>query len=436
MSAILFEILTAYAFVWATINVYNIYPLLRHNVEVNLKRRRAKYELPDKLPTISILIPAYHEENVLEFTIKSIFNADYPRKLIDVIILTERDDTGTFQVVKRLMEKYGVRHVHVEESEEPRGKPRALNAGLKHVKGEIIGVIDAEDIIDHRLFKEVVAMLSSNLDAVQGVLDMTNDRDGFKNMHLRAEYRYWYKTVIPAIIYSDFPVPLGGTTNFFKRSVLHELKGWDPYNLTEDFDLGLRLYNEHKKVGAIYDMLKERESRSMFHNKYELGIMRSRTKEESPITWMGWLKQRTRWQRGKIQTMKKVVKKPPSGVKRKAHSVMASLIPHLGPINLTGIAFSAYAFFSGMFMPFWLSYIFYFNMFMVVFYAVMQGKSYFDVVHKNRKHRLRNAMFVGITTPIYWVFQWIADLRAIKQEYVDKQIFWEKTEHFGTNIKK
>ena len=433
---VLLSILSAYTAIWAAINVYNVYPLIAYNLNRRFGRRYAKYRLPDKLPTISILVPAYHEGNVLEHSVKSIFKADYPADLIDVIILTESDDHTTTKIAKQLVKDCGTRHVHIEETEEPRGKPRALNVGLRHVRGEIVGVVDAEDIIARRLFKEVVAMIYSGFDAVQGVLDMTNDRDGFKNMHLRAEYRYWYKTYIPALVYSNFPVPLGGTTNFFKRSILHELNGWDPYNLTEDFDLGIRLYNEHKKIGAVYDMLKGRESRSLFHNKYELGLMKSVTKEESPITWIGWLKQRTRWQRGKIQTLRKVMKKPPERSEQKAHSIAMSLVPHLGLINITGIAFSVYVLFSRIVLPAWIYYIFYFNLAMILFYSVMQGKSYFDVVHKNRKHKLRNAVFIGLTTPAYWFLQWIADLRAIKQEYVDRRIFWEKTEHVGVNMKR
>jgi cellulose synthase/poly-beta-1,6-N-acetylglucosamine synthase-like glycosyltransferase len=392
--------------------------------------------LPRKLPKISILLPAYHEESVLPYSIRRIFQSDYPPKLIEVIVLTEKDDVGTINTARNLVDEYGIRHLHVEEGDLPRGKPRALNFGLDHVTGSVVGVIDAEDIIDRKLFKKVISLMNSGYDAVQGVLDMTNDRDGFMNMHLRAEYRYWYRVYMPALTYSDFPVPLGGTTNFFKRDVLEELEGWDPYNVTEDFDLGIRLYNAHKKVGIAFDMLGKRPNSRIFRNKYNFSMMNSTTLEESPTTFMGWLRQRTRWQRGKIQTLKKIVNAPPSAPLNKIHSVMMSLVPHMGPINLTGIVYSVFVFFSGIPMPPWIYYVFGFNMAMIGFYCVMQGYGYFTAVHKNRRHRLRKAVFVGVTTPIYWVMQWAADVRAIKHEYLGARVFWEKTAHSGAHIKK
>lgn len=342
MSSLLFIIMLAYTLVWFSINIYNIFPLINYYIVGRRKEDKPDYVLPKDLPSISILIPAYREELVLGNCISRIFESDYPTELLDVIILTERDDQGTMAIAHELSKKYGIKHVQVEESIEPKGKPRALNFGLRHVRGDIVGVIDAEDIIAKELFREVALMMSSGYDAVQGVLDMVNDRDGYMNMHLRAEYRYWYHTYLPALQYSNFPIPLGGTTNFFRRSVLKDLEGWDPYNVTEDFELGLRLYNEHKRVGNIYDMLKDRRAQSIFRNNYKFSLLESVTQEESPTTMSGWLRQRTRWQRGKIQTFRKIAKKPPQAATSKLHSIMMSLIPHLGPINLTGIAYSLY----------------------------------------------------------------------------------------------
>lgn len=436
MYAILFAILLTYTAIWSSINLYNLYPLLNYYARRKGPLRSRAYNLPRNLPRISILLPAYHEESVLPYSIKRIFESEYPLALLEVIVLTEKDDVGTSKIAKGLVNKYGIRHLHVEEENFPRGKPRALNFGLKHVTGSIIGVIDAEDIIDRKLFKKVVSLVNSGYDAVQGVLDMTNDRDGFTNMHLRAEYRYWYRTYLPALVYSNFPVPLGGTTNFFKRGVLTELEGWDPRNVTEDFDLGIRLYNEHKKVGIAFNMLGKRPSGEIFRDKYNFSMMKSVTLEESPTTLMAWLRQRTRWQRGKIQTLKKVIKGPSITPSNKFHSIMMSLVPHMGPINMSGIVYSVLLFFSGILLPAWIYYVFGFNMAMAVFYCIMEGYGYFTAVHKNRGHRLLKAMFVGATTPVYWTMQWVADIRAIKHEYFGTRIFWEKTEHLGAHIKK
>ncbi len=429
-------VLLIYTAIWLSVNLYNLYPMLNYYLRKDRSIASERgYKLPKRLPKISILLPAFHEELVLPYSVKRIFESDYPSRLLEVIVLLEKDDVGTIVVANSLIKKYGIKHLKIEEEDLPRGKPRALNFGLKHITGSIVGVIDAEDIIDKKLFKKVVTLIDSGCDAVQGVLDMVNDRDGFTNMHLRAEYRYWYRIYMPALTYSNFPVPLGGTTNFFKSNLLKKLKGWDPFNVTEDFDLGIRLYNEHKKVGIAFDMLGKRSGSSIFHDKYKFSMMNSVTLEESPLTFKGWLRQRTRWQRGKIQTLKKIIKNPPDSFINKVHSGMMSLVPHMGFINITGILFSIFVFFTNTPLPLSIYYLFGFNIMMFVFYCVMQAYGYYTAVHKNRKHRLQKAVFVGLTTPIYWVIQWAADMRAIKHEYFGSKVFWEKTAHAGAHIK-
>lgn len=403
---IILVILVIYGFLWSLANVYNVYPLFNyHVISRKIKKTRRKHELPKHLPKISILLPAYHEEGILPYSIERIFETNYPKRLIEVLILMEKDDFETVKVAEILSKKYEIRHLKVKAYGLPRGKPRALNFGLKYVTGNIVGVIDAEDVIDRNLFNKVTSLISSGYDVVQGILDMTNDKDGFMNMHMRAEYRYWYKFYMPSLMLSSFPVPLGGSTNFFKREVLREMKGWDPFNVTEDFDIGLRMYNKQD---------------------YKISMIKSTTREESPTTFVSWLKQRTRWQRGKIHTLRKILKNPPSEIEKKFHSFMISMLPHMGVINLTGFAFSVFAVISRVILPLWLYPLFIFNGAMLIFYIVMHGYNYFKALRKSRKRRLIKSVLIALTLPIYWFAQWISDFRAIKQEYFGSTIFWEK----------
>ena len=418
-------IIALYNFAWGTINIYNYYPLIRNKI----KKHTENEEITElqSWPKISVLVPAYKEKEVLERCIKKLYEADYPGDKIDVILITEKDDNETNEIAERLKGKYSLKHVVVEETKEPKGKPRALNQGLKHAEGDIVGVIDAEDIISTDLFKKVAHKIEKeNFDVVQGILDMVNDYDGWKNLQFRAEYGYWYRIYLPALAKLGFPVPLGGTTNFIKRKVLEELCGWDAYNVTEDFDLGLRIYNEEK----ILDTNKSGE----FKDKYKIGIFNSITKEESPITWRYWIRQRTRWQRGKIQTLKKYLKNPPRGINKKFHTFMACLSPHFGPINLSGISLSIYALINNIPLPTPVQELTYFNLGALGCYMYMQAKGYLDATkNENVKNRKIKALVCAITLPAYWFMQWVADFRAIKQEYIERKIFWEKTKHEGRN---
>src|ERR1700676_5318560 len=76
------------------------------------------------------------------------------------------------------------------------------------------------------------------------------------------------------------PIPLGGTSNHFRRSTLQAMGAWDPYNVTEDADLGIR----------------------MFREGYTVRVLESNTFEEANSDFVNWMKQRSRWLKGYLQT--------------------------------------------------------------------------------------------------------------------------------------
>ncbi|EQD64948.1 glycosyl transferase, group 2 family protein [mine drainage metagenome] len=241
-------VVAAYNTVWAGINAYNFSALLRRErpsetdpENLNLIRRDAS-----ALPKISILLPAYHEANVLRKSVGALYNSDYPREKFEILLLLEHDDPNTINTAAQLSMEYSNVRTILVSSKHYKNKPNALNHGLFLSTGNIIGVIDAEDIVEKELLLKVAYNIDQRkYDIVQGVLDMTNDSDGWKNLMQRAEYAYWFKYTLPGLEASGLPVPLGGTTNFFRRNILESLNGWNPNNLTEDFELGIRLYNHN-----------------------------------------------------------------------------------------------------------------------------------------------------------------------------------------------
>ncbi len=150
-------VLLIYTAIWLSVNLYNLYPMLNYYLRKDRSIASERgYKLPKRLPKISILLPAFHEELVLPYSVKRIFESDYPSRLLEVIVLLEKDDVGTIVVANSLIKKYGIKHLKIEEEDLPRGKPRALNFGLKHITGSIVGVIDAEDIIDKKLLRSLI----------------------------------------------------------------------------------------------------------------------------------------------------------------------------------------------------------------------------------------------------------------------------------------
>lgn len=417
--------------VWGLVNLYNFYPLFRSR----FAGVRDWYDPswfqalpPQEVPTITVIVPAYREEVTLRNCVESLRSCAYPPEKLEVLVATEADDPETGWLAHQLSrELEGVKHIVVANTTQPRGKPRALNYALKQARGDIIGVIDAEDVVDRRLFQMVVYYIKERkADAVQGVLDMANDHDGWLNMQFRAEYAFWFRRFLPSLVRTGFAVPLGGTTNFFRRQVLEEMGGWDPYNVTEDFELGLRLFSQERRLEVAGPVT---------HRHFRTVTISAVTREESPRALTSWLRQRTRWQRGKLQTLRKVLTQPPRGLRKQFHLLMAASSVHIATFNMLGIALSLTHGFGHFHGPLPLKLLWAFNMAAVGGYMGLQAAGYLEATRGERvRARGARALLCSLSLPGYWCLQWLADLRALKQEFIDRRVFWEKTAHEGRHL--
>ena len=105
-------------------------------------------------------------------------------------------------------------------------------------------IYDAEDRPDHdqlRLAAEGFAAAPPDVVCLQAPLDYHNHDHNWLTRFFTVEYNFWFDLLLPGLVRSRFPVPLGGTSNHLRVAPLRALGGWDPYNVTEDADLGLRL---------------------------------------------------------------------------------------------------------------------------------------------------------------------------------------------------
>ena len=178
--------------------------------------------------------------------------------------------------------------------------------------------------------------------------------------------------------------------------------------------------------------------------KFKVGMINSITYEESPVTWEGWLRQRTRWQQGKIQTFRKILRKfrensgeATRNFPKTCAVIMECSVAHLGFINILGISLSIYAFMANM--DFGLAkFLMLYNLGSVIYYSILHGIGYYMAVRNEKTSKIElliSTLEVALTTPFYWIPQWIADLRAMKREYIDRSSDWEKTQHHGKHIK-
>ena len=243
---------------------------------------KSRPELPERLPSVSILIPLHDESSILSALLKRIELLSYPKTLLDVILIVEAGDTRTRDHLDASRLPVWMR-VLVVPPGKITTKPRALNYALPFCQGEIVGIYDAEDAPHPEQISQVVANFAvqpERVACIQAVLDFYNARANALSKFFAIEYATWFRLILPGIARLGFAIPLGGTSVFFRRNVLEKLHGWDAHNVTEDADLGIRL----ARAG------------------YSTMLINSVTLEEANNSVWPWIKQRSRWLKGYLIT--------------------------------------------------------------------------------------------------------------------------------------
>jgi cellulose synthase/poly-beta-1,6-N-acetylglucosamine synthase-like glycosyltransferase len=233
------------------------------------------------LPVYSVIIPLRGEARMVDQLLSAIEGLHYPADKLDVIIAVEADCHGTRAAITAREHRIQITVVPVAPSE-PRTKPKALNVALPLARGQYTVIYDAEDRPDAdqlRCALQAFRTAGNELACVQARLCM----DTTASWHARfftAEYAGQFDFFLPRLAAFDLPLPLGGSSNHFRTKTLRDVGGWDPYNVTEDADLGMRL----ARLG------------------YRCGVIDSTTYEEAPANIRRWLGQRSRWFKGWMQT--------------------------------------------------------------------------------------------------------------------------------------
>jgi len=240
-------------------------------------------ELPDdRLPVYTVIAALYREASSVGGLLSAIERLDYPPEKLDVIIAVEADDPETPAAIAARVTRVPITVVSVPAAG-PRTKPKALNVALPFARGTFTVIYDAEDRPEPNQLRRALQAFHAagdGLACVQARLCIDNTADSWLARYYTAEYAGQFDVFLPGLAALGLPLPLGGSSNHFHTATLREIGGWDPYNVTEDADLGMRL----ARFG------------------YRSEMIDSTTYEEAPAYFGPWLRQRTRWFKGWMQT--------------------------------------------------------------------------------------------------------------------------------------
>ncbi len=367
---------------------------------------------PDDLPVVTILVPLYREAHALPGLIQALGRLDYPDEKLDIKLLLEEDDGETLREALRLGLPSAFDLIIVPTSS-PRTKPKACNYGLACAAGDLVVIYDAEDAPQEnqlRLAAETFAAGDETLACVQAKLNFYNPDETWLTRLFALEYCLWFDHLLPALDRLGAPLPLGGTSNVFRTELLAEAGGWDPHNVTEDADLGLRLSRRGLRT-AVID---------------------STTYEEANCRTGNWMRQRSRWMKGFMQTWLVHRRRCHDRRWRRNWRTVISVDLFVGgaaaaallnPLLLAVLAAEALTGQSPIATlpePLRL-----FN-----FSALVAGNLAFLglAAFAPFKRRLGRLAPAALLTPVYWLMMSAAAWRALFQ-LLTRPSFWEKTDH-------
>ena len=234
--------------------------------------------------SFSLLLPARHEQDVLGDTIDALARLDHPK--YEVIVIIGHDDPETEFVAREAAARHPRIVRVVMDYHLPKNKPKALNTALRKCRGDIVGVFDAEDEVHPGLLRLVEARFEeSGADVVQAGVQLMNVQTSWWSLRNCLEYYFWFRSRLHFHAEKRF-IPLGGNTVFTRTELLREVGGWDPDCLAEDCEIGVRLSTRGAVVAVAYDP-------------------QVVTREETPGSIRALVKQRTRWDQGFLQVLRK-----------------------------------------------------------------------------------------------------------------------------------
>lgn len=418
---IIVAVLSTIYFADVLFNFFLIFKSLHHPPEITFSDSEFA-KLEDKnLPVYTVLCPLYKEAHVLPVFLDSISKMDWPKNKLDVQLLLEEDDIETIHTATLLNLPSYVRIVIVPDSQ-PKTKPKACNYGLTQTKGEYLVIYDAEDIPDPlQLKKAFIAFqkVNKNVVCLQAKLNYHNPHQNLLTRLFTAEYSLWFDVILTGLQSVETTIPLGGTSNHFRTKDLLTLQGWDPFNVTEDCDLGIRL----------------------FGHGYKTAIIDSTTLEEANSNVANWIRQRSRWIKGYIQTYLVHMRNPIYLIKTQGwHILMFQLVvggkiafmfinPFLWVMTIAYFVFRSTV--GPAIESLYPSNIFYMAAVSLVFGNFLFLYYYMIGVAKREQWTLMKYIFL---VPLYWLLVSYAACKGLYQ-LITKPHYWEKTIH-GLHLKK
>lgn len=243
----------------------------------------------EKLPFVSVMVPAHNEGIVIVRTVEALLSFHYPKDKYEVIVINDNSSDNSAELLLELKHKYPNRNftiINTDETNGGKGKSNALNIGFQSAKGEVIAIYDADNTPEANALYYLVAELENNPEygAVIGKFRTRNKDVNLLTRFINVETLsfQWMAQAGRSQLFQLCTIP--GTNFIVRRSIIEEIGGWDEKALAEDTEISFRIYMMGYKI------------------KFQPAAV---TWEQEPQTFDVWFRQRTRWVKGNVYVIVK-----------------------------------------------------------------------------------------------------------------------------------
>jgi cellulose synthase/poly-beta-1,6-N-acetylglucosamine synthase-like glycosyltransferase len=218
----------------------------------NLKKKNNYPALPqDGLPLVSIVVACWNEDTTIDSTVKSIFNSEYPRDRIQLLLVNDGSDDATWEVMQQYKNDPKITLINKKNG----GKFTAINFALEHVKGDLIATVDADTFLQPTALPFMVERFlgDSKLDAL-GATIVLHKPHSLTQIAQSIEYQLFaFTKLILAKMHGALVVP--GAFSMYRPRVFNEIGLFKEAHKLEDLELTFRMHESRMKVGQSRDAI-------------------------------------------------------------------------------------------------------------------------------------------------------------------------------------
>ena len=214
-------------------------------VFIDREEKPKRKELAEK-PFVSIVIPAYNEERRIKATVMSILGLNYPKDMLELIIVNDGSKDNTVKVVNQIILENPLFNIRLI-SQTNKGKGAALNTGMRNSQGDYFVCFDADSFVEENALNIMLPYFADDsIAVVLPIIKVANPKNILQKMQwFEYNINLFYKHLLGRL---DCIHVLPGPFSVYKKSILENVNGFDENNLTEDLEMALRLQKHGYKI--------------------------------------------------------------------------------------------------------------------------------------------------------------------------------------------